>query len=852
MKKKPKRCRSRHSWCPNTVMASDESTSTSSGDEEQDILSTKELSPYLENIQVDDMVNKLLNMHVHTFYIGESMDPEAIREAFRLEAESIESTLQKLELESGQQQPGLGIDMYDRMKYVTGIINDVLKDFNQLEQKASRSPDKETSYDASGYQEALHIREALDKSRRERDKARELRMLIVYFEDFYHGKTSRIESLASSDAVTDLLQLADILKKLTQATLSPALKGFSATIDSIQLFTQDFEKRILYEFQLAYQEKNDIKLASYAKILNVLNGGHHYVQSYVQNHEFFSSQCCIVSPDQIHSIFQSATRENLDVTSPPALDPTIEALFSEIRRTCHNTWTSIAHLLEQPHIVMMELLQKIFTEIVHKYIEVVLDQARHHSLLAYVKTLHSCYIFTRDFIFDIQNSLDGYQRKLDSYLDDLFSSHISQNLETLTIKHLLSVLLGGWDEISAIVVPNFNSPPIQLLSSLLRQHAEVWPLMSDSQLYYIDGQPLALHEYFSQKIQGIAERENLQPSGQLSGRTDDAAISVQGADRFAAFLFSTEILERAFTMLGHGMIRIKILYTRNQLLGEILALFDSFLAAMIDDYLGPMLDTVKSNTVYTDDGAEYGFTLVPLRIISVCSRFIQLCQLFFQENITGQMLVFPVTLREAIQSKNDRFSRLHEKMNDVIFREMEGLLGWVQRILNKQPLDDYETRKDGGNSATCNLLCKEIKRLPSYVYNFMDGNNVSSWIEEFGAGFFALLLDHMRRFRISETGAVMLNSDLSRYQEIMGLFKHDRVGIYFGIVKEIGKLFLIQPGNLKRLLKEGRAVQYQHYNIPTPSLYTFIICRNDFVVENFEEAFQEKTHYQSRVARIFQ
>lgn len=832
----------------------------------------KELGPFMDTIRIDDMINHILDPYLESSMPYETIDSKEIIDAFDTASDSIKSIFKRIEREDSTRNMATmsSIDIYSRIKYITDIINDIFRDFNKLEIKASIAMDNRSDSAMLNSQDLIenapisnedsnihstsindmsnhvvHTREYLDKLKRESERARELRSLIRYFDDFYKGRTDRLDPLVHSDTLGDLLQAADVLKKLNQTVMSSSLKGFDTAIQAIQTYTESFEQQILKEFQEACQEKNDTKMSSCSKILSSLNGGRSYIQAYVQSHEFFKN---VLSADQINSIYQSSIKESVDVSSSPVLDPSIEKLYREIRRTCHNTWTSIVSLFDQPHTLMVKIVQKIFMEPVQIHIETILAQAKHHSQLAYSQALHACYISTKELLSDIQAVFESHHRRLSMYLEDLFSSYLEHNKyiqsEASNMKHLIHVLLGGWNNALSYEQLDIEQPihHHKVLLSLLKQHDSLWPEVPDSSLYLINEQSLALKESLQDK-----SFDNYD-------------------DPIDHLLFNKKILSYSIEIFDRSISRVQVLCSNDQIPNAVLTLFSIFLHSIGEQFYLPMIQLLDASSysitsifssALETSGSSTGSNFIALKLVNRVNSMIQSIQLYFQISLTRLLISSPRVFEDAMQVKNSLLSMMDSKLNHLVMKELDMMLEWIRMQLDKQSLSDYRPKKTDldnvkGNSTTCNTICHFLTNLPSYILSNLDGDNASTFVDEFCMKSFSLLMDHIRRFVINESGAVLLNKDIAKYQEVMRLFQNDKVNLYFDIAREISKLFLIQSNNLKALLLEGKALQYHHHQISTPSLYTFIICREDFKSANLEEGFVVKTHYQSQIAKIFQ
>jgi len=87
----------------------------------------------------------------------------------------------------------------------------------------------------------------------------------------------------------------------------------------------------------------------------------------------------------------------------------------------------------------------------------------------------------------------------------------------------------------------------------------------------------------------------------------------------------------------------------------------------------------------------------------------------------------------------------------------------------------------------------------------MDGRNVDSTIAEFGNRIYSTLLNHFKKFKISQgLGGLQLLQDLTAYWECAKTLNSPKVLEKFDILKEITTIHLVAPENLNMLLKETK------------------------------------------------
>lgn len=74
---------------------------------------------------------------------------------------------------------------------------------------------------------------------------------------------------------------------------------------------------------------------------------------------------------------------------------------------------------------------------------------------------------------------------------------------------------------------------------------------------------------------------------------------------------------------------------------------------------------------------------------------------------------------------------------------------------------------------------------------------------ELGIGLHAMLCDHLKKFTVSATGGLMLTKDLAMYQDACAKFTVPVVNDRFEMLRQLGTLFIVQPGVLKSYMREG-------------------------------------------------
>jgi hypothetical protein len=129
-----------------------------------------------------------------------------------------------------------------------------------------------------------------------------------------------------------------------------------------------------------------------ARVLLEFNGGASCVQVYVNQHDFF------ISRDRIGGGAQASAGAQADAdfwrTLPdplrpaPRFEPTLKALFDDIRATVKDEAQIIQAVFPNPGVVMRVFLQRVFAQVVQQHLEALLDRASATSTLASLRLLH--------------------------------------------------------------------------------------------------------------------------------------------------------------------------------------------------------------------------------------------------------------------------------------------------------------------------------------------------------------------------------------------------------------------------------------------------------------------------------
>jgi exocyst complex component 5 len=216
--------------------------------------------------------------------------------------------------------------------------------------------------------------------------------------------------------------------------------------------------------------------------------------------------------------------------------------------------------------------------------------------------------------------------------------------------------------------------------------------------------------------------------------------------------------------------------------------------------------------------------------------------------------ISPECYKSLEAKKSQVFDRIKNKSETLLNKELAGVTDWiVNRTLAKQKKSDFRPRSDdlellNDVSSGCQQTVDFLRSFNQTLKRLIDNEQmVFNFLQELSNEFFLILIEHLKKFTVSDNGAVILRNDLRMYAELLGLL-HDKSKVKDkqDFLSELGNIFLVKPENLKALMQEGIL------SLIDPKLiYNLIMQRADFKSANIETFFPEMNSTFSFGTRFF-
>ncbi|GAA5996984.1 exocyst subunit SEC10 [Rhodotorula paludigena] len=251
---------------------------------------------------------------------------------------------------------------------------------------------------------AVRIGEQLESIDRLRQRGSEAHDLILYYNEFAAGDTSRLEKMRKEGGREGRQKVAIAARRLLGLSKEiEGVEGAERTRETIERYCERFEKDMLRLFDRYYRKGDPKAMAHCAQTLQEFNGGQSCIQIYVNQHDFFISKERV--QEAAGGLVGGAIWESLPDpdSSAPKDEPGLASLYEEIRVTVGQEAQIVTAVFPNPAVVMQVFLQRVFAQVIQGYIETLIQTASSSSTLAYLRILHLARAQTNSLVDDLKS-----------------------------------------------------------------------------------------------------------------------------------------------------------------------------------------------------------------------------------------------------------------------------------------------------------------------------------------------------------------------------------------------------------------------------------------------------------------
>ncbi|KAF8449775.1 exocyst complex component Sec10-like protein [Terfezia claveryi] len=724
-----------------------------------------------------------------------------------------------------------------------GKFNQTLQEFQRLDASIS---------DGGGT--AVRIGGELEQLDKQRQRAADAMFLIKCYSDFCRGDASRLEALRGTGKIEDSIRCAVVARQLTM--VARRTEGNNQSKDLIEKFSETLEKDLLKQFDDAYKKTKWENMKGCAKVLYDFNGGASVTQRFVNQHDFFINMENLVTGEIIAEgdIWEKLPDPDGD---PPGVEPSLKKLIREVKYVLESESEIIANVFPQPEQVLGKFLQRVFQQSIQQRLEIVLQTTEKLSTLAYLRTLQAARLCIGQLVDELKaHGLTEHPSPLSSTTTLV----IDQNLEELFLPYL-----GGssyidrekisLDQLYAGVLLKFN---------LFHSRRKKMQNMT-----YFDRMKISATKVSTEaRAQAALEKANSTDPPTTGGawsrvlgvrRVDTTGSEDPGAapttpgggggaaDKLGGLLHASEVdgalsidtAKRMLRWLAEAVGRSLELSPSSDTPKDVLTLLTLLIDHMRKGYLETALDAALEAAE-----AAAGKSEPDLGYFSEIKPATVIMTLMFGFINTALIPLASASLtvrREMMILNNASVSLLEGKIDRVVQKTLDVVLGWIGGLLGKQKKSDYRPKDDDVSLTTLQTLTAAsivafLTKVHAVAVATLSGQNLTAFLIELAASLLNLVLEHMKKFTVNAAGGIMLTKDVSAYHVVVKGWGIKEVREGWEFAQEVANLFVVGQAALRERLADKVGVLSR---VRPVMLKVWLCRREDYVSAGIEKLLSE-------------
>ncbi|ESZ98998.1 hypothetical protein SBOR_0656 [Sclerotinia borealis F-4128] len=642
-------------------------------------------------------------------------------------------------------------------------------------------------------------------------------------------------------------QQAQMLAHLQVFSRSDWAQGWRQREERLITMTGIFETAVLREFEQGYEAWDiDGRMRRYAHVLGVLNGGHAGIELFVQKHPIFSDRD--VLGHSMDCINQAAS-EGI------ALEPSREFL-EKLSKKVNEQADIIDRVFPPGEDVLQIFLDKIAEDILMEYVTPLFDESHERSIASYLQAVSGIFEQSMQFastLKPIRNSGKDFVDKVQAVIARVFEPHVDLYLseEFDHFKRLAESEVGDWEiKLSAqdasqesFYMGNVNrvADKKDFMSSfkkVVMMPVNVLPTMSP----FGATKPVITPQAGNRSsLQVLSASQSPDPSRSTTPSLPPGAISVPvpteaPTDELAAkaalmasrlegirSLFSIEValdlthsakasIERAalFVRLG-GQTGEE---AREQCEAIFVVLLQILGTRHVKTGFDKAVDHLSKYNPREISEHQQG-VVVPLmtflELVNVGDLISQMIDVFYEQQLaTTKLADRNDFLDPAVKAKKNFEQMLDERVAaglnkgiDVLMDEVEYICGTTQLPTDYNPPEFDATGIspdiDIGPTSTAEQVVALVESHTKMLTGSTDKTMLDVFNQEVGLRLFTAVCKHLKRQRISTSGAIKLISDMNIYFVYIRTLRNADLLQYFKALRELSQIYLISPNHAKEM-----------------------------------------------------
>ena len=726
-------------------------------------------------------------------------------------------------------------------------LNQTIESFNKLDTSLSERGEK------WGGNMAVETGKKLEELDRQRKRAMDAHFLIECWDEVSNrGEITLLENLRRSATGEGIIRAANIARQLLRIShrLDPKTQWDSAkgsttngvtngvvgkrevdTREVIERFIETLENDMLKLFDDFYRRQNFEEMKNCAIILQDFNGGASVQATFVNQHQFFIDRNNLITEEI--AVDQETWMKLSDPDGQlPGIEPGLQSLIDEVKVVIQEESAIIKRAFPFPEQVMGKFIQRVFQQSIQQRLELVLEKAESESTLAYLRSLQAARGYLNVLVEDLkahglldhpETASSQTAHLLDQQLEELFTPYFGGSAYIDKEKSNLSELYKSLLFKFALFHSRRQKEPKTYLASLRNRGQELLASAREATDAYVKSLDL-------DKMSPTQRRVLLSVAGIKDSKTQQD-VELNELDGRLSVTYAKRMLK----WLAEGVRRGLELSGGNETPKDVLALHTLLLTNMGERYIELALDSASeassaAESAKREPDLSY---LAHLHTAVSCMHLMQSCI----NTLLIPLASTSLTIRRDMEkSTRAAIARSEDTINNIEQATVDAVLNWVGRCLGQQQRTDFRPRPEMETHAmnqpqtpTCAEVVKFLGNQPtgfqSLAESSFNGANLRVFLLEVAIGVRSLLIDHFRKWQVSEVGGVVLARDMSRYVDLLKSWKLGEEFVAgLEVLTELASLFVLKPEALRERLRGESGLK----GVKKEDIRPYLLRRDDY------------------------
>lgn len=578
----------------------------------------------------------------------------------------------------------------------------------------------------------------------------------------------------------------------------------------IEKFLEMLEKDLLKSFDEFYRRQDFEGMRECAIALRDFGDGNSVISLFVNQHQFFIDRSQLVT-EALSTDTDTWDRLADPDTEPPGVEPGLQSLIDEVKVVVQEESFIIRRAFPYYEEVLARFLQRVFQQSIQQRLEMVLNMADSISSLAFLRSLQASKSYISSLVEDLKaHGLTDHPEPissataavLDQQLDELFVPSFAGSSYIEREKRNLGELFEGLLFKFTLYHSRRRKMNVQASTYLGTLSARSQQFISSARDAYMERLDAAdlpqSQKNMMLRLAGLHDKDSSGTQGQKDADVtdEDGQLSIPNTKRMLKWL--AEGVGRGLELSSSG----------NDTPKEVRDLLNLLITNMGDIYLEAALAAATDAAAAAENNPK---AEPDLSYLSDLKTAISVLHLMLT---TIRLLLLPLaasnlTIRRDLEKQTNNFTdRMEIKIDGVLQKTIDAALAWTSRILSGQRKQDFRPRDDATlqldqlQTGTCQAVFTFLARLRGRAVSTLSGRVLESFSLELATGLRGLLLLHFKSFQVSQTGALAVSRDITKYIELLRSWNlPSAFDPSLEVLTEIANLFVIGPEALKDRLR---------------------------------------------------